>query len=400
MAWEPLGRARWTSAKVRWNRCAAHPLAILLAVGIAATGCRIAPGIQASGLSAAVDDPDEHFAPDAFEPEVREITPHLVARMNQPRRPEAEGGGARGDLKEGYSYRVGVGDVLNVIVWEHPELTNPAGVTTGELREQGRMVREDGTFFFPFVGDVEAAGRPVDEIRADLSEGLAVYIDDPQIDVRVIDHRSQQVYVTGEVGEPGPVVLDDRPLTILDAVSRAGGFGEDADRLRAYLTRDDDTRLVDLAALYERGADDELLRDGDLLHIPDDHFNQVIVMGEVLSQSRVPIHDGRLSLAEAIVLAEGIDLTTADTARIVVVRGKPVHSEDGTMEGVRPIVYFLDSRHAADLLLAEAFQLQPRDIVFIPATTAVNINRTLDQILPPIASAIGAVYMTDALIRR
>jgi polysaccharide biosynthesis/export protein len=365
-------------------------------------GCTIAPGIRASGMSSAVDDPDNDFAPGSFDAEVRRITPHLLARYNRASaefNPSRNPG--RAELTNNYSYRVGIGDVLNVIVWEHPELTNPAGVTTGELREQGRLVREDGTFFFPFIGAVEAAGRSVDEIRHDLSEGLRVFIDDPQIDVRVTDYRSQYIYVTGEVNEPGPVPIDDRPLTMLDAVARAGGFGENADRRRAYLTRDDGRRHVDILSLYESGSEDELLRHGDVLHIPDNHFNQVIVMGEVVNQSRVPIHsDGRLSLAEAIVMAEGVDLTTADTSRIVVIRGEPVHSENGAMEGVRPIVYYLDSRQASDLLLAEGFQLQPRDIVFIPASTAVNINRTIDQILPPIASAIQAIWMTDALIRR
>ena len=365
--------------------------------------CTIAPGIQASGMSRAVDDPDDAFAEGAFEPEVREITPHLVARYGGARLRDASNGDrapSRGELRRGYGYRVGPGDVLSVIVWEHPELTNPAGLTTGELREQGRLVREDGTFFFPFVGAVEATGRGVTEIRDDLVEGLRFYIDEPQIDVRVIDYRSQQVYVTGEVNEPGPVSVDDRPLTILDAVSRAGGFAQAADRRRAYLTRDDGQRLIDILALYETGRDDELLRDGDVLHIPDNHFNQVIVMGEVVAQTRVPIRDGRLSLAEAIVEAEGIELTTADTSRLVVVRGEPVLSEDGELEGVRPLVYFLDSRDATDLLLAEAFLLEPRDIVFIPATTAVNINRTLNQILPPLATTIQAIWMTDALIRR
>ncbi len=381
---------------VRLDRCWLVMAAALVA---AASSCRFPPGIRAP--EAPPPPENEDIDPEEFDPEVRRITPQLLARENQTagRLGDADGRRQRGDLTTGYAYRVGVGDVLNVIVWEHPELTNPAGVIMGGLEDQGRLVGEDGAFFFPFVGRVEAAGRSIEEIRRDISDGLETYIDDPQVDVRVAEFRSQRVYVTGEVAEPGPVPVNDRPMTVLDAIGRAGGLLDSADRRRAYLTRDDGQRRVDLAWLYETGGTDEVLRDGDVLHVPDDHFDQVIVMGEVLSQTRVPLHRGRLSLAEAIAEAEGIELTTADTSRIVVVRGEPVHSEQGAVEGVRPIVYVLDGRQASDLLLAEGFQLEPRDIVFIPAAGAVRINRMIDQILPQVVSTVQAVWMTDRLIR-
>ncbi len=352
-----------------------------------------------SGTSSPVEEESE-LDLEAFDPEVREITPHLLARQNRERqsRNNPERSPARGELKEGYSYRVGVGDVLNIIVWNHPELSNPTGLTQ-DLEQQGRLVLEDGTIFFPFVETIEAAGRSVAEIRDEIAQELVPYIENPQVDVRVVAFRSQQVYVTGEVREPGVVHLDDRPLTILDAVSRAGGFSEEADQRLAYLTRDGGQRQIDILTLYETGTADELLRDGDVLHIPDNRFNQVLVMGEVEEQTRVPLHKGRLSLAEALTTG-GLELATADTSRIVVIRGRPVYADDGELYGVRPIIYHLDTRDAASLLLAESFELEPRDIVFVPATTAVRINRVLDQILPHLSSTIQTVWMTDRLIRQ
>jgi polysaccharide biosynthesis/export protein len=375
-------------------------LASVLGVALAAGACTIAPGIRAPGASDAVEEEDDRFARAAFDPEVREITPQLLARQRAERRAgrDSDPRRSRRDLTRGYGYRMGPGDVLNIIVWEHPELTNPAGVTTGTLEQQGRLVREDGTIFFPFVGTVQAEGRTVEEIRQEISAELATYLDDPQVDVRVIAFRSKRVYVTGEVTQPGPIYLDDRPVTMLDALARAGGLTEQADRRRAYLTRGDRRRRIDLWALSRTGQADVVLRDGDVLHVPDNYFNQVVVMGEVLAQTLVPLREGRLTLAEAIAAAEGIELRTADTSRIVVVRGEPVRGEEGELEGVRPIVFVLDSRDASDLLLAQGFQLEPRDIVFIPASTAERINRVLDQILPPLVDTIQAVWMTDRLI--
>jgi polysaccharide biosynthesis/export protein len=372
-------------------------MGLLAIAAMLATGaCRISPGIKVSGSPSAGDDEPGEI----FDPEIWRITPQLLARQRRERQERFNPGGnaPRSELRENYLYRVGRGDVLSVIVWNHPELSNPTGVTQN-LEQQGRLVLEDGTIFFPFVGTIEAAGRSVAEIREEIATGLAPYIENPQVDVRVVLYRSQQVYVTGEVQTPGRVFLDDRPLTILDAVSVAGGFAETADQRLAYLTREGSQRRVDILSLYETGAADELLRDGDVLHIPDNRFNMVLVMGEVLQQTRVPMHKGRLSLAEALTAAAGIDLITADTSQIVVVRGEPVVDERGEMEGVRPVVYHLDARDAANLALAEGFELEPRDIVYVPATTAVRINRVLNQILPQLTSTIQAIWMTDRLIR-
>jgi polysaccharide biosynthesis/export protein len=89
-----------------------------------------------------------------------------------------------------------------VVVWGHPELSNPMGQTQN-IEGQARLVREDGTIFFPFLGVVPVAGRTVEEVRDNVATDLARYVTNPQVDVRVVNFRSQQIYVTGEVREPG-----------------------------------------------------------------------------------------------------------------------------------------------------------------------------------------------------
>ena len=77
-----------------------------------------------------------------------------------------------------HTYRVGPQDILNITVWDHPELTIPAG----EFRSAeaaGHLVAEDGTIFYPFVGKVKVAGLTLAEIRDLLTEGLSVQIRDP-----------------------------------------------------------------------------------------------------------------------------------------------------------------------------------------------------------------------------
>jgi polysaccharide export outer membrane protein len=125
------------------------------------------------------------------------------------------------------SYIIGKGDVLQIIVWDHPELTIPAGQFR-DAETSGQQVGEDGYLYYPYVGMVRAAGMNIPALRDVLTERLSKYIQDPQLDVRVVGYRSQRVYVVGEVNKPGVIPLNDVPMTIADAISLSGGLTPNA----------------------------------------------------------------------------------------------------------------------------------------------------------------------------
>jgi polysaccharide export outer membrane protein len=284
-----------------------------------------------------------------------------------------------------YQYRVGPQDVLNVIVWDHPELTIP----TGQFRsaeEAGQVVSPDGTFFFPFVGEVMVAGKTVEEIRRLLTERLAAYIANPQVDVRVAAYRSQKVHVIGEVKKPGALPITGVPLTALEAINEAGGIVPEADLQNVTLTRNGKLHKLDLRALYDAGdlTQNVLLRTDDILHVPDRNEKKVFIMGEVDKPASFLMHKGRMTLAEAISNAGSFDKLTSDTSRIFVIRGQFSHAE----------IYRLNARSADAMLLANQFPLRPFDIVYVASTQLTRWNRVINEILPTVQTLWFTVDLT------
>jgi len=291
-------------------------------------------------------------------------------------------------------YRIGLRDVLQVVVWNHPELTNPFGLTAN-IDEGGLVVREDGTIFFPYAGTLRVVGSTVEDVRQELTRALTPFIESPQLDVRVSGFRSKRVYVTGEVRQPGIVAITDIPLTVMDAINLAGGFDELANRRLAVLTRNQRNYPVDIDALYSRGENNLILQNGDVLHIQDNIANRVFVLGEVEQQQVVPMDfRGRVTLMEAIGEAGGFDLTTANTGGVYVFRGQLVDDPEADEPFLVPYIFELDARQGVALILADRFVLEPRDIVFVSSTGLVRFNRVMQQILP----TVQFLFQTDRLV--
>ena len=121
-------------------------------------------------------------------------------------------------------YRIGLGDVIEVQVWKEPELSRQV------------KVRLDGRISLPLLGDIQAAGRSPEEVAAAVSERLGKYITEPAVSVILMESASRRYYVIGMVNQPGEFSID-YPVTVLQALARAGGFQEWAKKDRIVIVR-------------------------------------------------------------------------------------------------------------------------------------------------------------------
>lgn len=283
-----------------------------------------------------------------------------------------------------WDYRVGVGDVLSIIVFDHPELTLPAGPERSAA-ESGFRVQADGTFFYPFIGQVNASGLALEDIREDLRTRLSNYIPDPQVEVRVAAFNSQRVVVTGAVTAPNRQALTTVPLTLIEAVNGAGGLNEAADPKRVRLQRNDKVYTVDLQAFLEGGVrqNNPVLRDGDVVTVPERAPAEAFILGEVARPNAVDLSNDPVTLTQALARQGGVDELRADARGIFVFRS----------EGSRIIVFQLETTSPSGLLLGTRFYLEPQDVVYITRSPLQRWNDTINQILPSVraVSAIDAI---------
>lgn len=116
-------------------------------------------------------------------------------------------------------YRIGPEDILDINVWKNPDLS----------RERV-PVRPDGKISHPLINDIDVAGLTTNQVKAQLTERLSKYIENPEVSVVVREIHSPKVSVSGNVRMPGYFELKTPDVTVLDMIAKAQGLNEFADK--------------------------------------------------------------------------------------------------------------------------------------------------------------------------
>ena len=381
-----LSETRGEDRPPRWRAVCAGVLSSMVLAA-----CSMAPGMHMGSPENVNQALQEDGAPEGA---LKSITPELI-RSQLATNSELVHQQVAHLFGKAEPYKVGPGDILNIVVWNHPELAlTPAGsattaVVTGvnELGN-GYNVGPDGTIQFPFTGSVHVAGLNEFQIRDRLAQRLSGYVNSPQITVRVQAYRAARIYVDGEVNNPGVLPINDIAMTLPEAINRAGGMTQEADRSSVTLTRNGVTTQIDLPLLARNQVDPSniLLKNGDLLRVGSRQDSKVYLLGDVFAPTAHVMHDGTVTLAQALGEAGGVNPESGNPRQIYVIR----RGADG-----QPELYHLDASRPTAFVLAADFPLKPRDIVYVDPAPIVRWNRVISNLLP----SYDAVYTTRAMTR-
>jgi len=292
------------------------------------------------------------------------------------------------------SYQIGPGDTLYITVWDHPELTSPAG-SQQEGSANGRLVRPDGTLYYPYIGQMKVEGMTIEQARQALASKLAHWIKNPMVDISVANYASQHVVLEGALVKSGSQSLTTVPMTLGEAIANAGVDNQNANLSNVVLTRGDQTYHLDMSGYAGKGgpASKIYLQGGDRVLVPYNDRQKVYVMGEVTRPQALRFKTGDITLTQALGDAGGLNEVTSQ-GKVYVVRGAFDKSGQRTQ---RPTVYQLDLKSPAAFALADGFDVKPGDVVFASAAGVTRWNRFLSQLLP-LTSALSAAASSNYYI--
>lgn len=346
------------------------PLVALGASTLLLQACMFSPGMHMDTDRLISEDSAEHSMI-----EMVQITPKLLAQ-DQAVKSAVE---VPLELLEytPENYRIGANDALFITVWDHPELTIPGGQQQPSSAN-ARVVRDDGTLFYPFIGNVHVAGKTLEELREIITNRLARYIEQPQVDVNVIEYNSQKIYFSGAFENAGVIRVNAQRLTLLQAIGQATIDTARADLSNLVLIRDGRTYQLDYDRLTSSPSriGEVYLKPGDKVHMGLNDARQVFVMGETLKPGALAYRTSRMTLNEVLGRVGGITPVTASGKEVYVIRGVD------NLEQEKATVFQLNAQSPSAMILASRFEMEPQDVVFVGAAGIVRWNRFISQLLP------------------
>lgn len=287
--------------------------------------------------------------------------------------------------------RVGVGDTVSVTIFEAAAgglfIPADAGVRPGNyVTLPNQQVDSQGNITVPYAGAIRAQGRTAAQVQASIVAALKNRALEPQVVVAMVDQRASSISVLGEVGTPSRFPASASGERLLDAISRAGGPRNPGYDTWVMLEREGRTAAAPFAALLEAPANNIYVRPQDTIYV----FTQpqtFVAFGASGQQGQFTFGAWRLSIAEALGRAGGLNDNLADPASVYLYRGerREVAEQLGLdcarFDGpIVPVIYNLNLRDPAGYFLAQKFEMRNKDVIFTSNAQSVESGKVLTYI--------------------
>jgi polysaccharide export outer membrane protein len=289
---------------------------------------------------------------------------------------------------------VGVGDVLNISIFEAAPggLFTPgqaAGARPGNFVDlPAQAVDQKGSIYVPYAGEIPAAARTIPDIQQAIVARLRNRAIEPQVVVSLNQQHSSVVSVLGDVNTPGVLALNSVGERLLALIARAGGPKFEAIESYVTLQRDGKRVKVLLSRVVHDPRENIFIRPNDVIFLTRESptFTALGALNQNVFgfNSEIPFDVETLTLAQAMGKAGGLNDNQSDPSELYVYRYEQRHFLEKlgvdttrfTTEAI-PTIYHLNLRDPSGMLLASAFQMKIKDVMYVANAKVVDYYKLL-----------------------
>lgn len=354
-------------------------LATVLSVSLA--GCQ---GIPRSGPAEALLNPEKA---DLAGFTLTEVTAMNVRDYAVQQHADLSG---TGGMPAAPQIRLSSGDVIRVRIAESKDGGLFAPLTTGGTTFDNVRVDYKGTISIPYAGRVPVSGLDTQKVEDRIRSRLAGVTFEPQVYVELVANRGSSILVSGEVKNPGRFSLLEGPMTLVDAISKAGGASREPHQVDVVLRRGKKVTRIPLS-LVQGGRNTTLIA-GDEVTLETDIkvFN---ALGAVTKTGQVPFSKLDPSLLDALAQVGGLSNEQASNTGVFVFRLREPHGRKDEQGNWHPdsVIFKFDMSKPETMFIAQAFAIKPDDTVYVTTAPTVEWLRALAPIAQTMATVRGSI---------
>jgi polysaccharide biosynthesis/export protein len=285
--------------------------------------------------------------------------------------------------------RYGIGDIVTVTIFEAAAgglfIPAEASVRPGNfITLPSQEVDSKGNISIPYAGSIYAKGKTQVEVQQTIVNALKDRAIEPQVVVSLVEQKTSLISVLGEVNGPARIPANHAGEHILDAITRAGGPKSAGFDTWVMLEREGHRALAPFGALVYEPVNNIYVHPNDTIYLYREP-QTYLVMGATGAQAQLNFDAWRLSLAEAIAKAGGVNDNQADPAAVFLYRGET--REVATALGVDcskfegpiiPVIYNANLRDPAGYFLASKIEMRNKDVLFVSNAVSVEVTKALN----------------------
>ncbi len=289
------------------------------------------------------------------------------------------------------------GDVLRLRISETKEGGIFAPLASGGTSFDSVRVDHKGDVTIPYVGRVKVLGLNLQQVEERLRSRLTGVTFEPQVYAELVSGRGSSILVSGEVKAPGRFSLLDGPMTIIDAVAKAGGANKPPHQMDVVIRRGKTLTRIPLASVMS--GRNQPLRTGDevTLEANTKVFN---ALGAIKSTGQLEFNKLYPTLLDALAQLGGLDNTNSSSTGVFVFRLREprawLDADNHWQEG--PVIFKFDMTKPEMMFITQAFGVRPNDTIYVTNAPSVEWTRSLSPIAQTMATIQGGIGLGKTVI--